>query len=165
MTTHVMGEVRWWQPVARELFPLDTVAQELGEGLTADLPHAGAGSPRRLWAGEQQHAHLPYRPVGLVPGRNGDRVAVVELLLLKALHGGLDQRDEPLFKGIVRSSLLTASSGLLSGAPTDEELTWETPGWRCSSKRCRAQGRGPLQWHLENVEATITGWSRRHLQH
>ena len=26
------------------------------------------------------------------------------------------------------------------------------------------QGRGPLQWHLENVEATITGWSRRQLQ-
>jgi len=25
-------------------------------------------------------------------------------------------------------------------------------------------GRGPLQWHLENVEATITGWSRRHLR-
>lgn len=22
---------------------------------------------------------------------------------------------------------------------------------------------GPLQWHLENVEATITGWTRRHL--
>jgi hypothetical protein len=39
-----------------------------------------------------------------------------------------------------------------------------TPGkhyrrWGCT------QGRGPLQWHLENVEATITGWSRRHLQH
>ncbi|MEA5424696.1 helix-turn-helix domain-containing protein [Synechococcus sp. CCY9202] len=38
-----------------------------------------------------------------------------------------------------------------------------TPGkhyrrWGCT------QGRGPLQWHLENVEATITGWSRRHLQ-
>lgn len=38
-------------------------------------------------------------------------------------------------------------------------------------KRLRAQltggctqGRGPLQWHLENVEATITDWSRRHLQ-
>ncbi len=31
--------------------------------------------------------------------------------------------------------------------------------WGCT------QGRGPLQWHLENVEATITGWSRRHLQH
>ena len=26
------------------------------------------------------------------------------------------------------------------------------------------QGRGPLQWHLENAEATITGWSRRNLQ-
>ena len=37
-----------------------------------------------------------------------------------------------------------------------------TPGkhyrrWGCT------QGRGPLQWHLENVEATITGWNRRHL--
>jgi hypothetical protein len=37
-----------------------------------------------------------------------------------------------------------------------------TPGkhyrrWGCT------QGRGPLQWHLENVEATITGWSRRNL--
>ncbi len=30
--------------------------------------------------------------------------------------------------------------------------------WGCT------QGRGPLQWHLENVEATITGWSRRHLR-
>jgi hypothetical protein len=27
------------------------------------------------------------------------------------------------------------------------------------------QGRGPLQWHFENVEATITGWSWKHLQH
>jgi hypothetical protein len=26
------------------------------------------------------------------------------------------------------------------------------------------QGRGPLLWHLENVEATITGWSRKHLR-
>ena len=26
------------------------------------------------------------------------------------------------------------------------------------------QGRGPLQWHLENIEATITGWDRRLLQ-
>ena len=31
--------------------------------------------------------------------------------------------------------------------------------WSCT------QGRGPLQWHLENVEATITGWSRKHLEH
>jgi len=30
--------------------------------------------------------------------------------------------------------------------------------WGCT------QGKGPLQWHLENVEATITGWSRRHLR-
>jgi hypothetical protein len=30
--------------------------------------------------------------------------------------------------------------------------------WGCT------QGRGLLQWYLENVEATITGWSRRHLQ-
>jgi hypothetical protein len=25
-------------------------------------------------------------------------------------------------------------------------------------------GPGSAQWHLENVEATVTGWSRRHLQ-
>lgn len=31
--------------------------------------------------------------------------------------------------------------------------------WSCT------QGRVPLQWHLDNVEATITGWSRRHRQH
>ena len=37
--------------------------------------------------------------------------------------GGLDERDQLLFKDIVRSNVLTASSGLLSGAPTDEELT------------------------------------------
>ena len=30
--------------------------------------------------------------------------------------------------------------------------------WGCT------QGRGPLQWHLENVEATITSWSRRNLK-
>lgn len=30
--------------------------------------------------------------------------------------------------------------------------------WGCT------QGRGPLLWNLENVEATITGWSRRHLR-
>ncbi len=37
--------------------------------------------------------------------------------------GGLDQRDELLFKDIVRSNVLTASSGLLPGAPADDELT------------------------------------------
>jgi hypothetical protein len=30
--------------------------------------------------------------------------------------------------------------------------------WGCT------QGRGPLQWHAENIEATITGWSRRNLR-
>lgn len=29
--------------------------------------------------------------------------------------------------------------------------------WGCT------QGCGPLQWHAENIEANITGWSRRHL--
>ena len=37
--------------------------------------------------------------------------------------GGLDERDQLLIKDIVRSNVLTASSGLLPGAPTDEELT------------------------------------------
>ncbi|QNI68319.1 KilA-N domain-containing protein [Synechococcus sp. BMK-MC-1] len=37
--------------------------------------------------------------------------------------GGLDERDQLLFKDIVRSNVLTASAGLLPGAPTDEELT------------------------------------------
>jgi hypothetical protein len=37
--------------------------------------------------------------------------------------GGLDERDQLLFKDIVRSNVLTASSGLLPGTPTDEELT------------------------------------------
>ena len=180
-------------------------------------------------------------------------IALVErsIVLFERL-GGLDQRDQLLFKDIVRSNVLTASSGLLLGAPSDEELTlgdaWLevfqqvlprsqfcaagklvarayreefkeepprrqqfvdgaprhvnkllallvdrhpqalprpagrrlmetattptrqlrlrgvlTPGkhyrrWGCT------QGRSPLQWHLENVEATITGWSRRHLR-
>ena len=30
--------------------------------------------------------------------------------------------------------------------------------WGCT------QSKGPLQWHLENVEAAITGWSKRNLQ-
>jgi hypothetical protein len=30
--------------------------------------------------------------------------------------------------------------------------------WGCT------QGKGPLQWHGVNVEATITGWSRRNLR-
>ena len=30
--------------------------------------------------------------------------------------------------------------------------------WGCT------EGNGPLQWHGENIEASITGWSRRHLK-
>lgn len=30
--------------------------------------------------------------------------------------------------------------------------------WGCT------QSKGPLQWHLENVEAAITGWSKRNLR-
>jgi hypothetical protein len=37
--------------------------------------------------------------------------------------GGLDERDQLLFKDIVRSNLLTVSSGLLPGTPADDELT------------------------------------------
>ena len=37
--------------------------------------------------------------------------------------GGLDERDQLLFKDIVRSNVAAASSGLLPGAPTDDELT------------------------------------------
>jgi hypothetical protein len=30
--------------------------------------------------------------------------------------------------------------------------------WGCT------KGKGPLQWHHQNVEATITAWSRRNLR-
>ena len=37
--------------------------------------------------------------------------------------GGLDQRDELLFKDIVRGNLITTGAGLLPAAPIDEEMT------------------------------------------
>jgi hypothetical protein len=37
--------------------------------------------------------------------------------------GGLDERDQLLFKDIVRSNVLTVSSGLLPGTPAADELT------------------------------------------
>ena len=56
--------------------------------------------------------------------REAEVIALVERSIgLFERLGGLDQRDELLFKDIVRSNVLTASSGLLPGAPTDEELT------------------------------------------
>ena len=56
--------------------------------------------------------------------REVEVIALVErtITLVEQL-GGLDQRDQLLFKDIVRSNVLTASSGLLPDAPTDEELT------------------------------------------
>lgn len=56
--------------------------------------------------------------------REAEVIALVErsIVVFERL-GGLDERDELLFKDIVRSNVLTASSGLLPGAPTDEELT------------------------------------------
>jgi hypothetical protein len=55
--------------------------------------------------------------------REAHVIALVErsISLLEWL-GGLDQRDQLLFKDIVRSKVLTASSGLLPGAPADDEL-------------------------------------------
>ncbi|MCX5933097.1 MAG: KilA-N domain-containing protein [Cyanobacteria bacterium] len=56
--------------------------------------------------------------------REAEVIALVErsISLFERL-GGLDQRDELLFKDIVRSNVLTASSGMLPGAPADDELT------------------------------------------
>ena len=65
-------------------------------------------------------------PVETTPPRlrEAEVIALVERSIgLFERLGGLDQRDQLLFKDIVRSNVLTASSGLLLGAPTDEELT------------------------------------------
>lgn len=54
----------------------------------------------------------------------GEVVALVErsVALFERL-GGMDQRDELLFKDIVRSSVLSASSGTMPALPGDDELT------------------------------------------
>jgi len=56
--------------------------------------------------------------------REVEVIALVErsISLFEQL-GGLDQRDQLLFTDIVRSNVLTASSGLLPGPPADNELT------------------------------------------
>jgi hypothetical protein len=56
--------------------------------------------------------------------QEADVISLVErsISLFERL-GGLDQRDELLFKDIVRSNVLTVRSGLLPRAPTDQELT------------------------------------------
>jgi hypothetical protein len=67
-------------------------------------------------------------PVDATPPRlrEAEVIALVERSIgLFERLGGLDQRDELLFKDIVRSNVLTASSGqaLLSAIGADEELT------------------------------------------
>lgn len=67
-------------------------------------------------------------PVGTTPPRlrEAEVIALVEQSIgLFERLGGLDQRDQILFKDIVRSSVLTASSGqaLLPASGADEELT------------------------------------------
>lgn len=54
----------------------------------------------------------------------GEIVALVErsVALFERL-GGMDQRDELLFKDIVRSHVLSASSGAVPALPADNELT------------------------------------------
>ena len=65
-------------------------------------------------------------PLGTTPPRLRE-VEVIDLVersinLFERL-GGLDERDQLLFKDIVRSNLLTASVGLLPGAPVKDQLT------------------------------------------
>ena len=71
--------------------------------------------------------------------REVEVIALVErsISLLERL-GGLDQRDQLLFKDIVRSNVLTASSGLLPGPPPTTSCPSAMPGWRCFRKCCRA---------------------------
>ncbi len=65
-------------------------------------------------------------PVATPPPRlrEAEVIALVErsISLFEKL-GGLDERDELLFKDIVRSNVLTASSGMLPAIPGAEELT------------------------------------------
>ena len=72
----------------------------------------------------QQKQPTPVETTAVHRLREAEVIALVERSIgLFERLGGLDQRDQLLFKDIVRSNVLTASSGLLPGAPTDEELT------------------------------------------
>ena len=56
--------------------------------------------------------------------READVIALVERSIsLFEWLGGFDQRDQLLFQDIVRSNVLTASSGLLPGTPAIDEPT------------------------------------------
>ncbi|MFM9104978.1 MAG: KilA-N domain-containing protein [Cyanobium sp.] len=72
----------------------------------------------------QQKQPTPVETTAVPRLREAEVIALVERSIgLFERLGGLDQRDQLLFKDIVRSNVLTASSGLLPGAPTDDELT------------------------------------------
>ena len=72
----------------------------------------------------QQAQPTPLETTAAPRLRETEGIALVERSIgLFERLGGLDQRDQLLFKDIVHSNVLTASSGLLPGAPTDEELT------------------------------------------
>lgn len=64
------------------------------------------------------------KPVATSRLEAGEVVALVErsVALFERL-GGMDQRDELLFKDIVRSHVLSASSGAVPALPADDELT------------------------------------------
>jgi hypothetical protein len=72
----------------------------------------------------QQAQSAPVETTAAPRLREAEMIRLVEcsIVLFERL-GGLDERDQLLFKDIVRSTVLTASSGLLPGAPTDQELT------------------------------------------
>jgi hypothetical protein len=72
----------------------------------------------------QQAQPAPMETTAVPRLREAEVITLVErsIVVFERL-GGLDERDQLLFKDIVRSNMLTASSGMLPGAPTDEELT------------------------------------------
>ena len=72
----------------------------------------------------QQAQTAPVETTAAPRLREAEVITLVErsIVVFEQL-GGLDERDQLLFKDIVRSNLLTASSGLLPGTPTDQELT------------------------------------------
>jgi len=76
------------------------------------------------WFLESVAAKQAPEPVAASRLEAGEVVALVErsVALFERL-GGMDQRDELLFKDIVRSHVLSASSGAMPSLPGDDELT------------------------------------------
>ena len=72
----------------------------------------------------QQTQPAPVETTAVPRLREAEVITLVErsIVVFERL-GGLDERDQLLFKDIVRSNMLTASAGSLPAAPTDEELT------------------------------------------